>query len=454
MEHEAREERERDERLELKRRRLHGLARPSCTGRRSRTGRTAPGRSRPAAPGPARPLCASESRFSSRPRSTSTPLTAPRASSSQPPATARSGAVGGLQPVGHRRDARPARRRACTSGRARSSFTPTMVVPHAAATRRTGVRARERVARRAAAAAAVIWKLDFLPRLGHLAHEAAVTELAGGELGAHAPQEVDELRALQASLDVELTELEDVRAPVQGLRLDDPAPASAGASPPAATARRRARRGGGRARGSRRRRGGRAALRRRPSRRLRAGASARCGQSRPARRSRRAARRRAPHRRRVADASPAVRHRGVARASVRQARLPIATECTRVPRRWCALQLGCPEELAAADVAGEAGAFADAADTYSLGVGAQRAVARRVGEESLEERRGVARALEEVGVEHAEVELGARVVRVRREHLLEQRLAPPRASAGAARPPPRAALRRGPPAPRRRPATP
>ncbi len=38
---------------------------------------------------------------------------------------------------------------------------------------------------------------------------------------ADAPQEVDELRALEAALDVELRELEDVGAAVGGLRLDD-----------------------------------------------------------------------------------------------------------------------------------------------------------------------------------------------------------------------------------------
>ena len=45
-------------------------------------------------------------------------------------------------------------------------------------------------------------------------------EVARGELRADAAEEVDELRALEAALDVELAELEDVRAPVECLGLD------------------------------------------------------------------------------------------------------------------------------------------------------------------------------------------------------------------------------------------
>ena len=53
--------------------------------------------------------------------------------------------------------------------------------------------------------------------------KAAVAEVVRRELRAHAPQEVDELRALQAALDVELLELEDVRAAVSVLASTTPA---------------------------------------------------------------------------------------------------------------------------------------------------------------------------------------------------------------------------------------
>lgn len=64
--------------------------------------------------------------------------------------------------------------------------------------------------------------------LRELAHEAAVAQLAGRELGANAPQEVDDLGGaqaaldleLQAALDLELAELEHASA-VDGLGLDD-----------------------------------------------------------------------------------------------------------------------------------------------------------------------------------------------------------------------------------------
>jgi hypothetical protein len=48
-----------------------------------------------------------------------------------------------------------------------------------------------------------------------------MAEIAGGELGADTAQEVDELRALEAALDIELTELENARAAVERLGLDD-----------------------------------------------------------------------------------------------------------------------------------------------------------------------------------------------------------------------------------------
>ena len=90
------------------------------------------------------PVFASATRFSSRPRSTRCPLTAPRASSSHPPATARSGVGGAPRPSGIAASAPGTSPRTQSCPRS-SSLTPTIVVPQAAATRRTGVLAAERL---------------------------------------------------------------------------------------------------------------------------------------------------------------------------------------------------------------------------------------------------------------------------------------------------------------------
>jgi hypothetical protein len=49
-----------------------------------------------------------------------------------------------------------------------------------------------------------------------------VAELACGELGAHAPKEVNELGTFEAPFDVERTKFEDLGSAIECLSLDDP----------------------------------------------------------------------------------------------------------------------------------------------------------------------------------------------------------------------------------------
>src|SRR5580658_8997611 len=58
------------------------------------------------------------------------------------------------------------------------------------------------------------------PRIAQLTHERSMPEITGSELGANSAQEVDELRALEATLDLDLSEAEHLAAAVQGLLLD------------------------------------------------------------------------------------------------------------------------------------------------------------------------------------------------------------------------------------------
>ena len=147
--HDAREERQADERIVVssarvrerlpRRPRLRRAAAASCTGRRRRRGRTGSARSRRAAPAPAAPVRAERRRrFSSRPRSISD------AADGAPRVELPAAADGAQRRRRARRGRRASRRarRAPRRGRSpaprSSSCTPTMVVPHAAATRRTG----------------------------------------------------------------------------------------------------------------------------------------------------------------------------------------------------------------------------------------------------------------------------------------------------------------------------
>src|SRR5262245_15405238 len=50
-----------------------------------------------------------------------------------------------------------------------------------------------------------------------------MTEIARGELGAHAAEEVDDLRRLPAAFDLDLAELEDALPAVERLLIDDAA---------------------------------------------------------------------------------------------------------------------------------------------------------------------------------------------------------------------------------------
>ena len=113
------------------------------------------------------------------------PLMAPRASSSQPSADGAKRGRGGLQAVGHRGER--------SGDLAEHAVLPAIEKLDADDRRAPRRGDAEHLAGRSGLSRA--WsEARLLSRLGHLAHEAAVPEVAGRELRAHAAEEVNELR--------------------------------------------------------------------------------------------------------------------------------------------------------------------------------------------------------------------------------------------------------------------